>query len=179
VCHSHRLQSWFPSIGASLGYAYANADRAPEGLALLEQAIAQADRIHLRASYSMWLTYRAHACLRLGRTDEAQRVAEAALDRARRQSERGHEAWALFLLASIGAATASSTAEDIKGAFGHAIDSARALGMRPLLALCHSGLADAYGHLGRPEQASAERVLAQHIRREIGMMAGDLDATAD
>ena len=51
--------------------------------------------------------------------------------------------------------------------------------MRPLLALCHSRLADAYGHLGMPEQASAERVLAQNIRREIGMMAGDLDAAAD
>jgi hypothetical protein len=127
----------------------------------------------------MWLTYRAYACLRLGRTGEAQRVAEAALDGARRQGERGHEAWALFLLASIAAATPSSTAEDIKGTFGHAIDSARALGMRPLLALCHSRLADVYGHLGRPDQASAERELAHAIRHEIGMMAGDLDTTAD
>jgi hypothetical protein len=51
--------------------------------------------------------------------------------------------------------------------------------MRPLLALCHSRLADAYGHLGRPEEASAERVLAHAIRHETGMMAGDLDTTAD
>ena len=179
LCQSHRLHNWFPAIGASLGYAYTNAGRPTEGLALLEQAIAHADRMRLSASYSMWLTYRAHACLRLGRAAEAQRVAEVALDRAQRQGERGHEAWALFLLASVAAVTGSSTAEDIETAFRLAVDSARALGMRPLLAHCHSGLADAYDHLGRPEKASAERELAQNIRQEIGMIAGDLDTTVD
>jgi tetratricopeptide (TPR) repeat protein len=178
LCHSHRLQSWLPSIGASLGYAYANAGRPAEGLALLEQATAHADRMRLSASYSMWLTYLGLANLRLGRAAEARRTSEAALDRARKQGERGHEAWALFLLASAAAATGSPNAEDIEEAFGHAIHSARTLGMRPLLAQCHAGLADAYGRMGQPERAAEERALAQNIREEIGMTSADVDTTA-
>jgi predicted ATPase len=170
LCRSHHLQSWFPAVGASLGYAYASAGRPAEGLAFLEQATAHADRMHLSASYSMWLTYLGHALLCLGRAAEAQRAAEASLERARKQGERGHEAWALLLLASVAASTESSSPTAIEETFGHAIDLARALGMRPLLAYCHAALADAFDHLGRPERASEARRVAQQIRDEIGMI---------
>jgi tetratricopeptide (TPR) repeat protein len=171
LCRSHHLQSWFPAIGASLGYACANAGRATEGLTLLEQATAHADRMRVSASYSLWLTYLGYALFRLGRTAEAQRAAGTALERARRHGERGHEAWALFLLASILASDQSSSAEQLEKAFGQAIDLAGALGMRPLLAYCHAGLAHAYDHLGRPEQAAEARARAQRLREEIGMLS--------
>lgn len=172
LCRSHHLQSWFPAVGASLGYAYANAGRATEGLALLEQAVAHADRMHVGASYSMWLTYLGHALLCLGRAAEAQRTAEAAVERAREHGERGHEAWALFLLASAGVSAGSSGAEAIE-MFEPAIDLARSLGMRPLLAYCHSALADASDRLRIPERAAEARGLAQQIRKEIGMISMD------
>ena len=172
LCENQHLHNWFPAIGASLGYAYANCGRAAEALAPLNRAVAHADRMRLSASYSMWLTYLADACLRLGRAAEAQRAAEAALDRARKQGERGHEAWALFLMASVASRTGSSGGEGGEKAFGDAIDVARTLGMRPLLALCHSGLADAYDQMGRPDQAFAARALARRIREEIGMTSG-------
>ncbi len=179
LCQTHRLHNWFPAVGASLGYAYTNAGRADEALPLLEQAIGSADRMRLSASYSLWLTYRAHACLHLGRTAEAAHLAEAALARARAQGERGHEAWALFLAASVVAATPSSTTADTEKAFGLAIDSARALGMRPLLAHCHAALADAYGQRQQAGPASAERASAERIRQEIGMVSRDLDTTGE
>ncbi len=177
LCHSHHLQGWFPSVGASLGYAYTNVGRPAEGLALLEQATAHADRMHLSASSSMWLTYLGHAYLRLDRVAEARRSAAAALDRARKSGERGHEAWALFLLASIAGSTESSSVEETESVFGQAIELARALDMRPLLAHCHAGLADVYARRGRLERMSEERTRAQRIREEIGMISAESDAT--
>jgi tetratricopeptide (TPR) repeat protein len=119
----------------------------------------------------MWLTYLADAYLRLGRIAEAQRTAEAALERARKHGERGHEAWALFLLASVAAGAGTSGAAAVETTFEHAIDLAGALGMRPLLAYCHAGLADACDRLGRPERAVEARARAQRIREEIGMIS--------
>jgi DNA-binding NtrC family response regulator/tetratricopeptide (TPR) repeat protein len=171
LCRSHHLQSWFPATSASLGYAYANAGRASEGLALLEQAVAHADRMHVSASYSMWLTYLGHALLCLGRAAEAQVTAETALERARKHGERGHEAWALFLFGSAAARVGSSDADTIEQMLGQAIDLARSLGMRPLLAYCQAGLAEAADRLGRPERAAAAREAAEQIRKEIGMIS--------
>jgi transcriptional regulator with AAA-type ATPase domain/predicted ATPase len=171
LCRSHYLQSWFPAVGASLGYLYANTGRPTEGLALVEQATANADRMHVGASYSLWLTYLADAHLRLGQFEEAQRAAEAALERARKHGEQGHEAWALFLLASVAARAGASGADAVEKIFEHAIGLAGALGMRPLLAYCHAGLADACDVLGRPERAAEARARAQRIREEIGMIS--------
>jgi tetratricopeptide (TPR) repeat protein len=173
MCRSHHLQSWFPAAAASLGYAYTNAGRATEGLALLEQAVAHADLMHVSASYSMWLTYLGHAQLCLGRAAEAQHTAEAAIERARERSERGHGAWALLLLASARVSAGSAGAEAIEKMFEPAVDLARGLGMRPLLAHCHAGLADAADRLGSPERAAEARGAAQQIRKEIGMISTD------
>jgi len=170
LCRSHHVQSWFPASAASLGYAYANAGRAIEGLTLLEQAVAHADRMHVVASYSMWLTYQGHALLCLGRAAEAQVTAEVAVERARKHGELGHEAWALLLAASAAAGSGSSRAEAIE-MFERAIDLARSLGMRPLLVYCHSGLADALDTFGTPGRAAEARELAQQIRDEIGMIS--------
>ncbi len=173
LCRSHHVQSWFPAIAASLGYAYANAGRATEGLTLLEEAVAHADRMHVVASYSMWLTYLGHAQLCLDRAAEAQRTAEAAIERARERGERGHEAWALLLLASARVTSGSAGAEAVEKMFEPAIDLARGLGMRPLLAYCHAALADASNRLGSPERAAEARGAAQQIRKEIGMISSD------
>jgi transcriptional regulator with AAA-type ATPase domain/tetratricopeptide (TPR) repeat protein len=173
LCRSHHLESWFPAVSASLGYAYANAGRAAEGLALLEQAVAHADRMHVSASYSMWLTYLSHALLCLGRTADARAIAESALERARKHGERGHEAWALLLLGSAAAKAGSSGAEAIEETFEQAIDLARSLGMRPLLAYCHAALADVSARLGRADRAAAASGVAEQIRKDIGMIFAD------
>ena len=170
LCRSHHVQSWFPAIAASLGYAYTNAGRATEGLILLEQAVAHADRMHVVASYSMWLTYLSHALVCLGRASEAQATAEVAVERARKHGELGHEAWALLLAASAAASTGSSGAGAIV-MFERAINLARSLGMRPLLVYCHSALADALDTFGSPERAAEARELAQQIRAEIDMIS--------
>ena len=65
-------------------------------------------------------------------------------------------------------AKVSVTAEEVETLFGPAIDLARALGMRPLLAHCHTAKARLYDHLGRGDRASAESGLADTIRDEIG-----------
>jgi tetratricopeptide (TPR) repeat protein len=177
ICRSQHVHNWAPAIGASLGYALANAGRPSEGLTLAERATRRADRMQIGASYSLWLTYLADAHLRLGQLGEAQRAAEAALERARKHGEQGHEAWALFLLASVAARAGASGADAVEKIFEHAIELAGALGMRPLLAYCHAGLADACDVLGRPERAAEARARAQRIREEIGMISPEATAS--
>jgi tetratricopeptide (TPR) repeat protein len=170
LCHTHQLDSLLPSVGASLGYALANAGRLTEGRNLREQATAQAERIHLRASSSMWLTYLAEAYLRLGQIQEARSAAITAQERARKQGERGHEAWALFMLATIAESTGSSGLEELETAFDEARQLAGTLGMRPLLALCHARLGEAYDHRGRADRTAQQRAQAEAICAEIGMI---------
>src|SRR5262249_32392039 len=121
--------------------------------------------------------YLGHSYLSLGRFAEARRSAQAALDHAREHGERGHEAWALFLLASVVATTGSAIAEEVETLFGPAIDLARTLGMRPLLSQCHAAQARAYARLGRGDRASEERAQAETIREEIGMSGTEADPT--
>jgi hypothetical protein len=71
-------------------------------------------------------------------------------------------------LASVDAWTGSATAE-ADTLFAPAIDLARTLGMRPLLAHCHTAQAKLYAHLGRGDRAAEERARAEAIRDEIGM----------
>ncbi|HYB40855.1 MAG TPA: AAA family ATPase [Candidatus Methylomirabilis sp.] len=177
LCESHGIRNWFPAMAASLGYAYSCVGRPAEGLALLERAREHADRMRVSAGYSMLFTHLGHAYLCLGRIADGERAAQAALDWARKHDERGYEAWALYLGATLAVASGSSTIEQIEEAFGHAMRSARALGMRPLLAHCHGGLADAYARAGQPERAVEERGVARVIREEVGMVVGDLETT--
>src|SRR5262249_57984624 len=122
-------------------------------------AIADADRMRLGASYAMWLVYLGLASLRLGRVDDARRAGETALERARRQDERGHAAWAFYLLASTEAAP-SPGADDSEKAFRRAIDVAQSLGMRPLLTHCYAGLSETLIRPGRTHDAASARAPA-------------------
>jgi tetratricopeptide (TPR) repeat protein len=112
---------WFPRVAAGLGYARARAGAAGEGLPLLEQGIAEADRIGLRACSPLLLTWLGEAYLTAGRRDDAAHAAERALERARTQGEQGYETYALRLLAEIEGSETRSR---------EAIERAEALGMR-------------------------------------------------
>jgi predicted ATPase len=148
--------TWSRIVAGSLGEAYAHAGRLAEGLALLEQLCRDDLRAGALFSYGINVRRLSAGYLRTGRVDEARQHADQALDLARQQKARGHEALALF---QLGAVHAHADPPDVAQAEVHyqqALALAEELGMRPLQAHCQLGLGMLWAKLGRREQARAE-----------------------
>jgi len=90
-----------PAATSELGIALAETGRIAEGLELLEDAVACARSLRLRAQYGQQLGYLARGHLLAGDVDKADRVAREALDSALACGERGDEAWIRYLIAEI------------------------------------------------------------------------------
>jgi DNA-binding SARP family transcriptional activator len=153
------LSIYISRIASTLGSAYLLAGRLDDALPLLEQAAAHGESIGFRHGHSLVLALLAHGSLRAGRVDEARRTAGEALGLARTLGERGWEAWTLYVHGEL---LAERKAGESAGHYRAALALATELGMRPLQAHCHRGLAHVTG-------ADAERALATGLYREMGM----------
>jgi class 3 adenylate cyclase/tetratricopeptide (TPR) repeat protein len=155
-------------IAADLGGAYALAGRVTEALPLLEQAVQQGSAI--RAVYqAQWGVGLGESYRLAGRLEEARHWAARALEQSRAHGEKGHQAWALRLLASVAAQGASLEVEQAEAYYRQAIVLAEELGMRPLLAHCHLGLGTLYHQVGRLELARAALSTALALYRAMDM----------
>lgn len=144
------------AYGASyLGYALTLAGRVAEGLPLLEQATAEAISTRFVARHSLNVAYLGEAYLLAGRVADAAAAATRSLKLAHDHKERGHEAYALRLL---GEARRQDDPADAEAHYRGALLIAQELGMRPLAAHCHWGLAKLYD--GTANQAC----LGEHAR---------------
>ena len=158
-----------PWVAATLGAAYTLARRTAEALPLLEQAIAQAVAMRYMVDYALRVVWLGEAYLCAGRLDEASTQAQRALEFARGHQERGHEAYALWLLGEIHARHDPPAVESVETHYRQALTLAEALGMRPLQAHCHLGLSTLYTAQGQPEQARAALSAAMALYRAMDM----------
>jgi tetratricopeptide (TPR) repeat protein len=115
------------------------------------------------------MTWLAEGHLLAGRTDEAGALARQAVELARAQKERGHEAWALRLLGEIASRREPLDAAATEGHYRQALGLATELGMRPLVAHCHLGLGQLCSRAGRPDPAQENLTIATRMYREMGM----------
>jgi tetratricopeptide (TPR) repeat protein len=169
ICQDADLSVWFPRMAAALGAAYTLAGRVADAVPLLTQALEQTmagDRLRLQALCSLPL---GEAQLLDGRLEEAHALADRALALARAYQERGHQAYALRLLSDIAARREPPEREQADAAYRQAIALAEELGMRPLMAHCHLGLATLYAKAGRREQARAALSTAIELYRAMTM----------
>jgi tetratricopeptide (TPR) repeat protein len=153
---------------AHLGYAYALVGRRPEGVALLEEAVADPAATGTN-NHPLFLAHLGEAHRLAGRRDDALAVARRALDLAHRQKERGNEAWVLRLLGEV---AARADPLDVKSAEEHyrqALARADELGMRPLVAHCHLGLGKLYRRTGDAPKVQEHLTTAATMYREMGM----------
>jgi hypothetical protein len=102
-------------------------------------------------------------------TDDAMATARRAHDLAHRQKERGNEAWVLRLLGEIAAHSDPPDRESAQEHYTRALARADELGMRPLAAHCHLGLAQLYRGAGGGPKAEEHRTTAATMYREMGM----------
>jgi class 3 adenylate cyclase/tetratricopeptide (TPR) repeat protein len=155
LCRVANIPTWFPTVAATLGYAYTLAGRVAEALPLLQQVAAQDTSRGLSAAHARWIAYLSEAYLLTGHIDEATGLAGRALAFARDLKARGNEAHALWLLGEIQAYQNPLGMEVAEVAYRQALALADELGMRPLLAHCHLGLGILYTKGGQLAQARA------------------------
>jgi class 3 adenylate cyclase/tetratricopeptide (TPR) repeat protein len=157
VDRAENIPLLFPLIASPLGSAYALSGRVAEAVPLLEEALERAVSLNLMANHSLRLARFGEAHVLAGKLDSAIQCAGRALHLSRERKERGHEAYALRLLGHIEAHGDPPDVEKAEAYFRQALDLAEALGMRPLVAQCYSGL----GRLlrGRGDGQKAEECL--------------------
>jgi tetratricopeptide (TPR) repeat protein len=153
------LSVYLSRVGSTLGSTYLLAGRTAEALPLLEEAAAHDRSIGFLHGHSLVLALLAQGYLRAGRLDAAARTAGEALALARKLGERGWEAWTHWVLGEL---AVERKAGEAAGHYRAALALATELGMRPLQAHCHRGLARVTG-------ADAEHALATDLYREMGM----------
>ncbi len=100
---------------------------------------------------------------------EAARSASRALETARARREQGNEAWALRLLGDVAANQEPANVEAAESSYRQAALLADELGMRPLVAHCHLGLAKVYRRAGRRQAAREHQSNATAMFREMSM----------
>ena len=149
-----------------LALAYALAGRTRDALAVLGQF---RETTHWLSSWvaalACWEGY-----LRVGKMEEAYRLAQWVLTHARDRKARGWEAQALWLLGEI---AMHRNPPDVALAEAHyrpALALAEELGMRPLQAHCYHGLGPLYAMVGQQAQARAALTTALEMYRAMDMM---------
>jgi tetratricopeptide (TPR) repeat protein len=166
LCQRGNLPVWLPLTASTLGVAYTFAGRITEALPLLEQG---ADQRSSRAHYSLRMAHLSKGYLLVGRITEAIQNAKRALELARRQQERGYEAWSLWFIGEIAVRCDATDIEAAEAYYRQALTLAGKLGMRPLLAHCHLGLGTLYAKAGQREQAHTVLSTAMALYRTMDM----------
>jgi tetratricopeptide (TPR) repeat protein len=149
-------------ILAQLGETSAALSRLQEGELLLERLAARGIVAAAVFHYTL-----AQASLLLGRLDEAQRLANRAVESA--VSTPGFKAAALQVLGAIASHPDWLDAETAEANYREALALAEPRGMRPLVAHCHLGLGKLYRRTGQREQAQEHLTAAMTMYREMGM----------
>ena len=149
-----------------LGHAYSLSGR-DEGRALLDRALRAFASVGW--GWGVWIEAQlGEAHLLSGEPGLARAAVEHALEAARQHGERGHEAWALNVLGAI-AETAPRSRDEAERCYRASLLLATDLGMRPVAAHCHAGLARVNRQAGRPDQAAEQLAIAAAMYSEMGM----------
>jgi class 3 adenylate cyclase/tetratricopeptide (TPR) repeat protein len=168
LCQVMHIPLMFPLVASLLGSAYALTRQMGQALPLLEQAMEQTATT-MGSEAAMQAACLGEAYLLADRLQDANTFAGQALEFARADGERGHQAHALRLLGDITAHRDPSERESGEAYYHQALALAEELGMRPLQAHCHYGLGTLYAKHGQREQARAELSAAIALYRAMDM----------
>jgi class 3 adenylate cyclase/tetratricopeptide (TPR) repeat protein len=168
LCRTAEVRVLFEFTAAHLGYAYALSARLPEGVSLLEDALADPEATGT-TGHPLFLAYLGEAHLLAGRRDDAFAVAGRALDLAHRQKEQGNEAWVLRLLGDITAHADPPNSEPAERYYAEGLARANELGMRPLQAHCHLGLGKLYHRTSDGPKAEEHLTTSAAMYRDMDM----------
>lgn len=167
LCRVWNLPLWFARVASALGSAYAQAGRPAEALPLLVQAVDRAASMKFMGGHALLVVSLAEGRLLAGDTAEAAVLARRALELARAHNERGYEAWTLRLLGEL--ALLDADGGEGERWWPAAMTLAAELGMRPLVAHCHRGLAEFSRRRGNDAEAARHAAAAAAAFAALGM----------
>jgi tetratricopeptide (TPR) repeat protein len=170
VCYAFGLTALvFHGIAASLGAAYALANRAAEAIPLLRKVADQAASMKLVSDHLLGAIPLGEVWLSTGRIEDAAQLGRQSLDLARKHKQRGHEVYALRLLGEVAARRHPADIKEAEAHYRNALALADDLGMRPLVAHCHLGLGKLYRRIGKQQDAQEQLATAETMYREMDM----------
>jgi tetratricopeptide (TPR) repeat protein len=170
VCHAIGFTALtFHGIAASLGAAYALANRAAEGTPLLRKVSDQAAAMKLVSDHLLGAIPLGEVALATGQIEEAAQLARHALGLARQHKQRGHEVYSLRLLGEAATCRDPFDGQEAEVYFRSAIALADELGMRPLIAHGHLGLGKLYQRMDKRPEAQTHLITAATMYRDMGM----------
>lgn len=169
VCNSNQVYSLVPILGTTLGYTYALSSRKADGIKHLEQAVGFSCKANFAYAEAWSTTYRGFANAVAGQYAHTFKDANRALELARNHKFRAVEAAALRLLGEyyLHGATRDAIVAEVQYALGSEIASE--LGLRPELAHCLRGLAEARFTLGRSGEAQIALERSRKLCNEMGL----------
>ncbi len=161
ICRNRGLSVWQPVSSSLLGLALVRLGDAQHGLRLLEDGVSLSKQLGVKAYLSAWTGNLAQGQLAAGQREIAQTTAQEALELAREAGERGHEAYALWLLAGI---------HPSPERYEKALRIANELGMHPLAAQTRLDLGHALigagEHVRGEEQIALARLLFSQMQMQ-------------
>jgi tetratricopeptide (TPR) repeat protein len=169
LCHQWTLRGLSPLIMAAAGYAHALSGRLSDGLTLQRQAIGAMESMRFTLFHGFALVTAGEACLLADQVGNALAFAERSLTLTRERGERGFEAWSRRLLGDIALRTDPPDYAKGEGEFRAALALADRLGMRPLVAHCHLGLAYLTRSMHRPDEAREHFLASMSMYRRMEM----------
>jgi DNA-binding SARP family transcriptional activator len=168
--------AYFVSAGAMLAFAYARTGQVQKAQTLLDETLERSAAVRARAPRRIALL--SETCLWVGRRAEAEQIAQAELTGARKRGERGYEALVLRTLGEISLWGDPPTVGDAVSYYRASLELAEELGMRPLQARAHLGLAHAL-RLEDDPTAMHHRQTAVNLFREIGLELPEINIPPD
>ncbi len=167
LCQTANLPGPYPVVAAQLALARALSGRVAEASPLLTEVAERVGAMTLRWGNAPWLLWLGEASLLADRLEEATHIAHRVIEVGRERNERGQQAWALRLLGELAVRRHGPGEADHR--YRQALAIAQGLGMRPLAAHCHRGLATACRARGDRAQAAAHASAATAMYRDMGM----------
>ena len=169
LCETKRVLLCLPAAYVNAGLALAWLNRPIEGLSHLERGVTASEsmgaKFDLSLSYLAW----AEGLLLAGNMQDAKRTADRALELAVASGERGNEAGILRLLAEISASAVPPALGPAVSLYERAKALAAELGMHPLVAHCHLGLAKLSQRTGQRDEAQKHLSIATTMYRDMDM----------
>jgi class 3 adenylate cyclase/tetratricopeptide (TPR) repeat protein len=154
------LTAWFPMLLCARGIVQCRLELGGAGLATIEEGVQRGAALRILSRQAQRLTWLAEAYLLARRPDDAVAAAADAHRLATEQGERGSASGALRMLAE-----ATGDAGDYRAA----LEASRELGMRPVEALCHVGLATLAARTGDGPGATEHATRALEMLRAMDM----------
>jgi class 3 adenylate cyclase/tetratricopeptide (TPR) repeat protein len=134
------LTAWLPMLLCARGTVHARNGRVADGVAMLEAGVERASTLRILSRQALRLAWLAEGYLLAGRGDAAAEAARQARHLASEHAEQGYAALSVRMLGEV--ATQAGEPAVAAEHYTDALGRARALGMRPLEALCRLGLGE-------------------------------------